>query len=106
VLDDGYLANLHAPNMHLTNDLIERIGPNHVVTKQGLTYPADVIVLANGFDVLESMSPFEIIGRGGETLAQHWKEMGGPAAYNTCAINGFPNFFMTFGKFIQTIPCA
>jgi cation diffusion facilitator CzcD-associated flavoprotein CzcO len=38
-----------------------------------------------------------VVGRGGETLEQHFETLGGPGAYNTAAVNGFPNFFMILG---------
>lgn len=97
VLDDGYLANLNSPNMHLTNEKISHLEEHHIVTTAGNRYPADVVVMANGFDVEGGFKSLNLRGRNGETLQEHWKNMGGPAAYDTCVVNGFPNFFMAFG---------
>ncbi|KAF8461856.1 4-hydroxyacetophenone monooxygenase [Kalaharituber pfeilii] len=97
IFDDGYLASLNHPKVHLTNDKISHIEPDGVATVSGKKYPADVIVMANGFDVRASIPGFNITGKYGETLDETFKMAGGPNAYNTCAVNGFPNFFFLFG---------
>lgn len=83
--------------MLLTNDEISQINEDSVVTSSGKEYHADVIVLAHGFKTGLHVIPFKLIGKGKVTMEEHFKEFGGPGAYKTCALNGFPNFFMTFG---------
>lgn len=85
--------------MHLTNDAISYIDEHSVVTSSGKRYHADVIVLANGFKTGMHVIPFKLMGKDGVTIEEHFKEVGGPGAYKSCAINGFPNFFMTFGMY-------
>ncbi|GKZ69748.1 hypothetical protein AnigIFM50267_004973 [Aspergillus niger] len=48
-------------------------------------------------DTLHFLSYMEVIGRGGKSVTQHWDQYGGPGAYNTSVMNGFPNFFMLMG---------
>ncbi|KZP04284.1 FAD/NAD(P)-binding domain-containing protein [Athelia psychrophila] len=95
VYDPGYLASLHRENVHLTDDAVVQIGEREVVTASGTRYPADVIVLANGF-VTGDLN-INIIGRGGATTKTHWAKYGGVEAYKTTALSDFPNFFIVFG---------
>ncbi|KAF7982943.1 hypothetical protein HWV62_25246 [Athelia sp. TMB] len=95
VFDPGYLACLHRENVHLTNDPIVKIEENEVITDSGKRYPADVIVLANGF-VTEDLN-LSVVGVNGATPKQHWAEYGGIEAYKTTALSSFPNFFIIFG---------
>lgn len=84
--------------MLLTNDEISHIEEDGVRTTSGKKYNADVIVMCHGFKVGMNVLPYKLVGKGGETLEGHWKEVGGPGAYKTCALSGFPNFFMTCGN--------
>ena len=67
------------------------------VSKDQKTVPADVIVLANGFDVTAWLHPLKVRGKGGKLLQDVWDERGGPQAYLGAAMDGFPNFFIIFG---------
>lgn len=96
IMDTGYLASLHSPNLHLTSEPIVAITPTGIRTAQD-EYPVDVIVFATGFNTEEFIKPMKLSGRGGVTLDEHWKELGGPGAYNCTAVHGFPNFFMVMG---------
>lgn len=66
--------------------------PNHEVT-----IPADVIVLANGFEIIKWLHPLEVYGRDGKSLEEVFDERGGPQMYMGAAMDGFPNFFTLFG---------
>jgi len=91
-----YYNTLHAPKMHLTKDPILEILP-HGVRTATKTYPADVIILATGFKTNNGLGPLRVQGRNGEWLSDHWQNMGGPGAYNSTAVHGFPNFLMIYG---------
>lgn len=95
VFDPGYLRTLRKPNIHLTDDPITEILPKGVLTKSGKEVPADVIVLATGFNLNSFYLP--IIGREGATLTSHWEKFGGVTAYKSTACHSFPNFFFVFG---------
>ncbi|KAK6355639.1 hypothetical protein TWF718_000032 [Orbilia javanica] len=97
VFDDTYLPSLNSNKVTLTKDEITHISENAIHTASGAEYKADVVIMATGYKTNEWISPLDVVGRGGETLSQHWKKMGGPAAYNSTAVSGFPNFFMIFG---------
>ncbi|KAK3319711.1 hypothetical protein B0T19DRAFT_361556 [Cercophora scortea] len=93
----GYLPSLHAANMTLTDEAVVEIVPNGVRMASGEIVQADVIILANGFKTNNYLGGVEVVGRDGETLEQHWDDLGGPSAYNCSAMSGFPNFFMLAG---------
>ncbi|KAA8892778.1 monooxygenase [Sphaerosporella brunnea] len=96
ILDTGYLASLNDPKAHLISDPILSLTPEGIRTANG-DVPVDVIVLATGFQTNRFLQPVQVVGRAGETLEEHWAKAGGPGAYNTTAIRGFPNFFFLLG---------
>ncbi|KAL0939375.1 monooxygenase [Colletotrichum truncatum] len=96
IFDCGYLKSLHAENFTLTNEKALEIVPEGVRTEKGLI-EADVIILANGYITNQFVAGVDVVGRAGETLDTRWKSLGGEGAYNTCATNGFPNFFLLLG---------
>ena len=55
VVDPGFLASLHRPNVEYVPTAVTEIRPNQVITKAGTAYPTDVIVFATGY---ETVSPF------------------------------------------------
>ncbi|CZR53582.1 related to flavoprotein involved in K+ transport [Phialocephala subalpina] len=95
ILDPGYLEALHRQNVHLTNDKLTSLNKSGVVTGSGKEYPADLIIVANGFNSF--FYEMSVIGRHGENLDDHWKRFGGIEAYKTTALHGFPNFFLLSG---------
>lgn len=97
IFDSGYLESLHAENLTLTDERAVEILPHGVRMGSGEVVEADVIVLANGFETNAYLGEVDVVGRGGETLAQHWESFGGPEAYNCCALSGFPNMFFILG---------
>lgn len=59
--------------------------------------PADIIILANGFDVANWSHPLVVKGRNGLELIDVMMQRGGPQAYQGTAMDGFPNFLIIFG---------
>ncbi|QRD83867.1 putative monooxygenase [Aspergillus flavus] len=96
IFDPGYLESLHQDNVLLTDAKTERITEEGIETDKGFI-PADVIVLATGFQTNKFIPYMDVVGRNGETVSKHWGRYGGPAAYNCSALNGFPNFFILLG---------
>jgi cation diffusion facilitator CzcD-associated flavoprotein CzcO len=60
-----------------------------VRTADGVERPADVLVLATGFESHGFVAPMRITGAGGRTLADAWA--GVPRAYLGTSVPGFPN---------------
>lgn len=72
VLDTEYLKSLWKENVELvTNDPVQKITEDGVVTKSGREVKADAIVLAIGFATQQMLCPMEIIGKGGLSLNKY-----------------------------------
>ena len=114
IFDAFWLDSLNDPKIDLTTQPITSLQPKGVTLGPGRTYPppedkaskaptdekhlpADVIILANGFELTTWLSPLKVIGKGGAIMQEVWDERGGPQAYMGTAMDGFPNFFMIFG---------
>ncbi|KAL0932219.1 ATP-binding cassette [Colletotrichum truncatum] len=96
IFDNGYLESLHAEDLTLLDDPVLEIIPEGIRTKNGVI-EADIIVIANGFETNNAVGGLNIVGRGGETIDQHWESFGGSEAYNCTLVNNFPNFFILLG---------
>lgn len=94
--DNGsWLGTLKRDNVDLIRTPIERITPSGIVTTDGETYEADIIVYATGFRATDVLFPMTITGRDGVDLHDAWGQR--PYAYRGITVPGFPNFFMTYG---------
>ncbi|WP_146340117.1 NAD(P)/FAD-dependent oxidoreductase [Nesterenkonia sp. NBAIMH1] len=61
----------------------------------GRTYELDALVFATGFDASRPAIASSIVGRGGETLAEHWAD--GMTSYGSTSVSGFPNCIILGG---------
>jgi cation diffusion facilitator CzcD-associated flavoprotein CzcO len=91
---DWYPA-LARQNVELVTDRIERIVPDGVVTADGTTRAADVIIYGTGFKATEFLAPMRVSGLGGRRLHEAWQD--GAQAYLGITVSRFPNFFMLYG---------
>ncbi|OBA43434.1 MULTISPECIES: NAD(P)/FAD-dependent oxidoreductase [Nocardia] len=96
--DTDYYQTFNRDNVELV-DLrttpIQRIDATGVHTTDA-HYTLDTLVLATGFDAMTgSVAKMNIVGRGGETLNEAWRE--GPKTYLGLGISGFPNLFNLTG---------
>ncbi|KAF1837180.1 FAD/NAD(P)-binding domain-containing protein [Decorospora gaudefroyi] len=111
IFDKRWLKSLNDTKIDLTTQPLSRVTERGVVIGPGATYPpnakeedypekevpADVIILANGFDTTRWLHPLIVIGKGGKDLVQVMADRGGAQAYQGTAMDGFPNFMMIFG---------
>jgi cation diffusion facilitator CzcD-associated flavoprotein CzcO len=99
VLDPGfiYLKSLYSPKMLLTNTRLTRISQDAVEDASGRQYLADVIVLANGFEIGGHLAKLDIRGCKGRSLLEYWGEKGAVSSYKSATISEFPNFFFLDG---------
>ncbi|MFQ5514847.1 MAG: flavin-containing monooxygenase [Myxococcota bacterium] len=95
IISPDFYEAIQRPNANLITSGIERIEPKGVRTQDGELHELDVLVLATGFRVDRFMRPMEVIGRGGVTLEEVWRDR--PSAYMAISIPEFPNFFMLNG---------
>jgi cation diffusion facilitator CzcD-associated flavoprotein CzcO len=110
IIDGAWYRALNAPNVELTTQPLTHVHAKSVTLGPGSQYPrnksemieareipADVIIMANGFETNKWLHPLRVIGRQGKDLEDVWAERGGAQAYQGIAMDSFPNFFMLFG---------
>jgi cation diffusion facilitator CzcD-associated flavoprotein CzcO len=95
MLTDDWYPALTKPNVGLITDGIAEVTPSGVRTRDGGERPADVIVLATGFETHGFVAPMEVVGEGGRTLDEEWSEV--PRAYLGLSVPDFPNMFLLYG---------
>jgi cation diffusion facilitator CzcD-associated flavoprotein CzcO len=95
LIHDDYYPALNRSNVDLVTGGITRIAEDGVVTDDGVTHPADVIVLATGFRTNPFLAPMRVQGLGGRSLDQDWAH--GAQAYYGLTMTGYPNLFMLYG---------
>ncbi len=95
VMSEGFYDAIQRPNAKLVSAGIERIERSGVRDREGVLHDLDVLVLATGFRVDQFMRPMEVVGRGGITLEETWRDSA--TAYLAISMPDFPNFFMLNG---------
>ncbi len=100
LLDNGWYRMLRNERVRLVSDPIVEIRPDRIVTRGGSEYPADILVIATGFDVLRFLTSFEVRGRSGRSLREVWED-DNARAYLGTVIPDFPNFFCLYGPNLQ-----
>ena len=104
---DEYLQTFNRPNVTLVDTQgkgVERLTERGVVAA-GHSYDIDCLIFATGFEVGTSYTRragYDIVGRGGRTLSQHWID--GLRTLHGLTAHGFPNcFFLGFTQTAITI---
>ena len=92
-----YLKSLHSPKMTLTKTPLTQITKDAVIDANGTRYPADVIVLANGFLIGGHIAKLDIKGRNGQDLLEYWGQKEAVSCYRSVLVSEFPNFFLIDG---------
>jgi cation diffusion facilitator CzcD-associated flavoprotein CzcO len=95
VVSSGFYRAIQRDDVTLVTDAIDHVEPSGIVTADGTLHELDVLVLATGFDAHAYMRPIELFGLDGVALEEAWS--GGPRAYITVGLPGFPNFFTMLG---------
>ena len=95
LFSNDWYPTLARPDVALVTDPIDRIVSRGVVTADGTTRPADVIIYGTGFKTLDFLVPMSVTGLGGRRLHEAWRD--GAEAYLGITVSGFPNFFMLYG---------
>ncbi len=95
MLTDEWYPTLEKPNVELVAERIEEVTPTGIKSADGTERPADVIVLATGFESHAFVAPMEVIGAAGRVLAEEWDPVA--RAYLGLSVPGFPNMFLLYG---------
>jgi cyclohexanone monooxygenase len=96
LISNDYYPALAADNVSLVTEGITQVTADAVVTSDGTERPVDVLVVATGFFTTDQPIAERIVGRGGRSLAEVWRETG-MAGYKGTTVHGFPNLFQIVG---------
>lgn len=100
LLDNGWFRTLAREHVNLVGSPVSEVREDGVVTGDGAFHPAEVLIWATGFDVVNLLAPLRVRGRGGRLLHDEWR--GDDArAYLGAVVPGFPNFFCLYGPNTQ-----
>ncbi|AMK25586.1 flavin-containing monooxygenase [Sphingobium sp. TKS] len=91
----SWIKALERDNVALVTEGIREIRPEGIVTADGETHPADVLIFGTGFRASEFLSTFRITGRDGVDLHRFWN--GNARAYLGTMVPRFPNMFILYG---------
>jgi 4-hydroxyacetophenone monooxygenase len=95
LLDNGWFTTLLRPNVELVTSPVVGFTPEGVRDGDGVVRPADVVVLATGFEAHRPIH-VDITGRSGQSLREVWGE-DEAAAYLGITTPAFPNLFFMYG---------
>ncbi|EIW85072.1 FAD/NAD(P)-binding domain-containing protein [Coniophora puteana RWD-64-598 SS2] len=95
IIDPGYLAALHQPNIELCWDTVEEIVEDGVKLCTGKLLPLDILIFGTGFKVVDK--DIDIQGVDGLTQEEYFASKDGPTAYMGTVYPGFPNYFTITG---------
>jgi len=100
LMDNGWYRMLRNPKVTLVDSSIERIDGDAVVTRDGERHAGDVLLIATGFNVLQFLSTYDLVGRSGRNLRDVWGA-DDATAYLGTVVPDFPNFFTLYGPNLQ-----
>jgi cation diffusion facilitator CzcD-associated flavoprotein CzcO len=101
VISSSFLPALNNPNTHLITTPIDRITRTGVRTADGVDHPADLLVLATGYELWtdpETYRPATILGDQGFDLAEYYRAHG-LQSYAGAAHPRLPNRWEIVGPF-------
>ena len=96
LLDNGWYRAIARDNVTLIGERLAEVRGRTLVAGNGEAHEADILVLATGFRAVEFLASFDVIGRQGRVLREHWGK-DNARAYLGATIPGFPNFFTLLG---------
>ncbi|TDC58592.1 NAD(P)/FAD-dependent oxidoreductase [Actinomadura sp. KC345] len=96
LLDNGWYTAIRRDDVSLETSRAVALTSSGVRAASGTEHPADVVVLATGFESLKLVQTVEIRGRSGQTLRELWGDDDG-WAYLGVTTPDFPNLFFLYG---------
>jgi cation diffusion facilitator CzcD-associated flavoprotein CzcO len=97
ILSSTLYPALARPNvsLHTKDDGIAEINERGILTTKGQQVDVDLIVYSTGYDATDGVISYPVIGKGGVSVADKWREY--PRAYLGTTLPGFPNLFVVTG---------
>ncbi|MFC9790099.1 flavin-containing monooxygenase [Rhodococcus sp. NPDC127528] len=102
VVDNNWYASLTRNNVELVTTPIDRMTDTAIVTADGESRDADLVIAAVGFQTEKYLWPTQYYGLGGVTLEDVWTAQGAQAHLGM-TVPGFPNMFMLYGPNSQPV---
>jgi cyclohexanone monooxygenase len=95
---DEFLPTFNLPHVTLVDTAPNGVGKINArgVVHDGVEYPLDVLIYATGFQWMATSTFNMIVGRGGRTLRDKWKQEG-TRTFLGLHSHGFPNLFIMTG---------
>ena len=88
LISNDWYPTLLRPDVEVVDQPIDHLEEDAVVTADGGRRPADVLIFGTGFSTTDFLAHIPVIGEGGVTLAEAWKD--GARAYLGTAVPGSP----------------
>lgn len=95
LISSDFYPALTLPHVTLEASALAAIERSTLVAANGSRHEVDVVVFATGFHAAEQPYARNIMGRDGETLAEHWAS--GMTSAASTVVSGFPNLFIING---------
>ena len=95
LLSNQWYPTLRRPNAEVVAGPVAEVRPDALVGADGVARPADVLICATGFNVIDTIAAMPFRGRDGRALAEVWADQ--PTAFLGSAVAGFPNLFFVLG---------
>jgi len=95
LLSNDFYPALVRDDVDLITDGIAEFEEKGIKTVDGKLHEADVVILGTGFSTDNRCAHEHIVGRGGVTIQEAWRD--GMTAYLGMTVAGFPNLFMVMG---------
>ncbi|MFF8955926.1 flavin-containing monooxygenase [Streptomyces sp. NPDC014894] len=97
LLSSDYYPALALPHVDVVASSLDEVRGSRLIAGDGTAVDADAIVFATGFKVTDPPIADRIVGTGGATLAEAWREGEGMRALRGATVPGFPNLMMLLG---------
>ena len=95
IVASTFYPALNEPNVSLIPRAVRDLTPGGVLDAAGVERPADVVVLATGFQATNYLATLDVHGPDGASLHEVWGAE--PSAFLGITVPGFPNFFILYG---------
>lgn len=94
IFEDGYFNAINSPQVRAVFARFQELTPKGVRTDTGEEIPADIVILATGYDA--EHVDMELVGSGDST--NNYKSRADLTYYHGTALPGIPNYFTTLGN--------
>ena len=95
VLTKDFYPALLRDDVELVPFAVQSVTAAGVVDVRGVEHPADVLVMATGFQPANYLASYRVVGRSGQTMHEFWG--GEPQAFAGITVPQFPNFYILYG---------